>query len=697
MGLLNFAPLVFALLLLAPVALSPISKTAYRIVTRFSLQTFGNYVRDSGRRRSKRSEALRSAHVGETYRLYASKTWVYATLAAVSGSILGVYLVGLVLAVLSISPESVRQSLPAQFSFLANLLAVPELSLGQLFVLLLFSSATLGLLSGAMTYWLRWETPSHRGSARARQIDASLARTVAFIYSLSRSGMAFPEIMRTLARNRDVYGETAEEVAVGVKAMDLFGLDMLTAIRQMARQSPSEKFEEFGDNLASVLQSGQSIPSYLHDQYERYQKDAKAQQEAFLELLATLAEGYVSLFVVGPLLLITILVVIGLMGVADTLTILYLMAYLFVPLGNAGFVVYLDSITESLRVSKEKRELLEATRPTVRRVSDPDAGRAVSDGSVSTTNVERLEAFDQFRDVRNTLSDPLRAVREKPVTILYATIPLALLSVLVRIAPQIAAGTATLASVDDAIAQAALFVLATFAVVRELKRRRLLAIEAAVPDFLDRLASVNEAGMTVVESFRRVVDSDLGVLNTELQRTWRDIEWGTDTATALRRFEARMDTPTITRVVTLVTNAMHASGDVGRVLRIAADDAQTTRRLKRQRRQEMMTYLVIIYLSFFVFLVIIGSLNSILIPALENLPASNTGGNTPTGSSLGGLGNIEAVDIDAYTLVFFHTALVQAVFSGFVAGKMGEGKVKDGAKHAAILLAIAYVVFLVLP
>ncbi|WP_458206336.1 type II secretion system F family protein [Haladaptatus sp. NG-SE-30] len=694
MGLLNFVPLVVALLLLIPVAFSPVSKTAYRIVTRIALQVFGTYLQTQGRRRSKRSDLLRAAHVGETYRLYASKTWVYATLAAVSGSILGVYLVGLVLAVLSISPETVRETLPTRLDFLSNLLSVPSLSPGELFVLLLFSSATVGLLGGVTVYWYRWETLSYRGNARARKIDASLARTVAFIYALSRSGMAFPEIMRTLAQNQDVYGEAAEEISVGVKAMDLFGLDMLTAIRQMSRQSPSEKFEEFGENLASVLQSGQSLPSYLHDQYERYQQDAKAEQEAFLELLATLAEGYVSLFVVGPLLFITILVVIGLMGVASTLEFISLMAYVLIPLGNAGFVVYLDSITESLRISRDDQEIVEGSLPSVRRAADPDAGRAVSDGGF-TTNTERLAAYDQFRDVRNALANPFRTVRENPVTLLYLTIPLALLSVVARLGPEIVAGTATVAAADDVVAQAILLVLATFAAVREVKRRRLAAIEAAIPDLLDRLASVNKAGMTVVESFGRVANSDLGVLNTELQRTWRDIEWGTDAATALRRFEDRVDTPTVTRVVTLVTNAMHASGAIGRILRIAADDAQASRRLKRQLRQEMATYLVIIYLSFLVFLVIIGSLNSILIPVLENLPATDAGTGGPVG--VGGIADIASVDISAYEIVFFHTALSQAIFSGFVAGQMGEGSVQDGAKHATILFTIAYVIFLVLP
>jgi len=711
MTLLNYLPLVLSLSLLAPVALSPVSRRANRVVTRFALAGFGRYVRESGRRQARRKRLLRTAHVGETYRLYASKTWVYATLVAVTGSVLGVYLVGGVLAVLSVSPETMRATLPSQFEFLATLHSVPTLSASDLFVVLLFSSATVGLVGGVLTYWLRWANLSHRADARERQIDESLGRTVAFMYALSRSGMAFPEILRTLAHNHGVYGEAAEEVGVAVKAMDLFGLDMLTAIQRMAHQSPSEKFEEFAENLTSVLRSGQSLPSFLHDQYERYQEDAKAQQEAFLELLATLAEGYVSLLVVGPLLLITLLVIVGLMDVANTLQFLHLMTYLLVPLGNVGFVVYLDSITESLTATRQDRDV-DQSLPDVRRASDADARRtALGDGGTGaaslrqewTANFERLALYDRFRDVRSVLSNPVRTALADPVVVLYATVPLAVLALLVAVGPEVAAGTATARAVDDAVVLAALFVLGTFAIFQELRRRRLVAIEAAAPDLLDRLASVNEAGMTVVESLERVVGSDLGVLDEEVRRLWRDVEWGMDASKALYRFEDRVDSPTITRVVTLITNAMHASGDIGRVLRIAADDAQATRRLRRQRRQEMMTYLVIIYLSFFVFLVIVGALDAILIPELEALPETKVPTDGPTGTAangaagVAGIGNVGSVNIDAYTLVFFHTALVQGLFSGLVAGKMGEGSVRDGAKHATVLVTIAYVVFLVLP
>jgi flagellar protein FlaJ len=741
----GYVPLVLVLALLAPVAAVPFSRRADHSVTRVALTAFGGWVDDWGRRQAERRHLLQSVHAENTYRMHASKTLLYAGLAAIGGSVLGVYLVAGALAVLRISPEAMRATLPSQLGFLASLLVFPDLSLGQLFSFLLASSATLGVASGGLTYWLRWERLSYRANARERKIDESIARTVAFIYALSRSGMAFPEIMRTLARNQAVYGEAAEELAVAVKAMDYAGLDMLSAIERLADRTPSEKFGEFADNLASVLQSGQSISSYLEGQYERYQEDAEAQQEAFLELLATLAEGYVSVFVVAPLLFITILVIMGLMALGDTLPVLRVLTYFAIPLANVGFVIYLDSITESLRASREDRDvdLAAVALAGVRRTDDPAAERTgvqrpdgdedanaggtptLSDGggpagagastgasadastgasvdastgevagaSAGVVNFERLDAFENVRWLREALADPARTLRENPLVVLYVTVPLALLSIAVRAWPHLTAGTLTLSVFDDFVVQAALVVIGTFAVVQEVHRRRIAAIEAAVPDFLDRLASVNEAGMSVVEGLGRVTDSDLGALDAEVQKLWADIQWGVDAETALYRLEDRLDTPTITRTVTLIANAMAASGDIARVLRIAADDAQNTRRLERQRRQEMVTYLVIIYLSFFVFLVIVGALNSILIP---NLP---TGASAPSGSAAasGPLSEIGSVDVEAYTLLFFHSSLVQAVFSGLLAGQMGEGSVRNGAKHATVLLAVAYGFFLFAP
>ena len=159
-----------------------------------------------------------------------------------------------------------------------------------------------------------------------------------------------------------------------------------------------------------------------------------------------------------------------------------------------------------------------------------------------------------------------------------------------------------------------------------------------------------------------------------------------------------MRTPTVSRVVTLITRAMNASGDLATVLRITATQAKADRRLKRERRQEMLTYVVVVYVSFGVFLIIIAALNNVLIPNLPegSVVANDSSSQIRNVESLGTVSNLGSLNEAAYTLVFFHTTIVQGVCSGFVAGQMTGGRLRDGAKHAAVLLAMAYAAFLVI-
>ncbi|WP_232688400.1 type II secretion system F family protein [Halobacterium zhouii] len=703
---LAYLPLVLVFAVVTVVALTPFVDQLDRLLSRVALATFGRFARDRESANPQQVRSLHGAHVGTTYRVYAARTYLYATVAALAGSILGVYLVAGALVFLgTVTPEFAAQ-LPAP---LGPLVAGgrPGFDLLELFGLFLLSSATLGVTSAFATHQVRWLLPKYEAAERARRINASMERTVAFMYALSRSGMALPEVLRILARNREVYGESAREMAVAVKDVDVFGADILRALERLGDRTPSDELAEFTENLTSVLQSGQNLPSFLHNEYEYYAEEAEARQSQFLELLATLAEAYVTVLVAGPLFLITILVVIGL-TLGGTLGFLRLTGYLLVPLATAGFVVYLDSITETAIANTTNDDEREASM--VRFVDVPTAdGVARSDGGATDlggksasgvpreTNRERFDTHEWLRPILYRLRHPFAVVLESPSVVFWVTTPLTLGYLVVRWWPLASNGVTDVSAYDDPLVHAALFVLGTFALAYELHRRRLGAIEAGVPDFLDRFASTNEAGMAAVPSFGRVVDSDLGALTRELERTWADIQWGARIENALHRFGQRAQTPAISRVVALTTNAMRASGDLGPVLRIAADEAKATRRLERDRRNELLTYLVVIYVSFFVFLAIIVALDTVFIP---NLPSGGLGGaaagsSVPTGPFSRAAQLTEAKK-DAYSLVFFHTGLVQAICSGLVAGQMGENSVKAGAKHATVMLLASYGTFVLI-
>jgi len=690
-----FLPLAAALVVGGLVALGAVSGRVHRVTGRLAAALFG----EEPTGRDPPSRVLEQAHIAVPYRIYVARTRLLATVTGVVGAVVGVYLGA---GVLVLAPlEELGGGLPEPLAPLGRLadrvdqaaagFAVGGASPVETFLVLAVGGLLFGAVGSTAVYGLRRWLPRRRAARRERDIEANMARTVAFVYALSRGGSSFPGVLRALSRNEGVFGEAANEAGVAVRNVDLFGRDIVASLRHLADRTPSEEFRTFAENLSSVLQSGRALPEFLRGQYERYREQLEDQQEEILEEMATVAEAYVTVVVAGMLFLITVLLVIGL-TTSDTLPPMRAATYLVLPLLNLAFLAYLSDVTSPLRARRER---------TADERADPVGGSvhagaapARTDGGLSAgslANYERLRAYRRVSALRGLLRQPLTAVLRRPVRVLYVAVPLAAgYLAFTLVPPYLLFGEFSVTTADDYVVLALAFVLGSYAVVYELAKRRLERREDALPEMLDRLASLNEAGVTVVSSLDRLRDSDLGAMNDEVERIWRDVSWGATVERALDRFERRVRTPAVTRVVTLVNNAMAASNDIGPVLRIAAEQARTDRRFKRKRSQEMFTYLVAIYVAFVVFLVVIAAIDAFFIPRLLEASGSAT---TPGALASTGLSTPSPAAIEQYRITFFHAALIQAVLSGLVGGQMGEGSVRDGVKHATAMLVITYVAF----
>lgn len=698
MNLLWFLPLVVVVFALFVWFGGKSSRQVEHALNSSSRVLFDRFVSENSDRRRR----IEAAYIETTYRTYATRTILYALLALVAGSVAGAYLIaGLLLVLepiiqaLAGLPRTITAPLGIRSDFKLQLAARTR------WLIILIGGLSIGVVAGVLSYVMRWRLPASNAEVRRRGINEGLTRTTAFMFALSRGGLEFPQILRKLTDHRKVYGQTANEFSVAVREMDLFGRDMITALRRMSRRTPSEQFNTFSENLTSVLQSGSDLPDFLSEQYERFRDEAKNRQNEVLESLGALAEGYVTIFVAGMLFLITILLVFGL-TTTDTLFFLQLLIYAVIPLANAGFGLFLAQKLDALGIAYQSGGgvlgRMSAGTPTrstpATAAGRPDGGRTYS-GAVD--NWRMLALYDRVRTVKEALRSPYRILLWNPQKILWVTVPIALLAFAVRAPAAFAADGVSIRVLDDLLIQSVLFVLISYAIVRQLYRRRINRVEAATPELLERLASLNEAGMSLAEGLDRVRGSDLGVLSPEVERVWRDVEYGSTIDDALVRFGRRIRTTAITRVVTLLTNAMRASGEMAPVLRVASEQARSEVQLRRQRRQQMLTYLIVIYISFFVFLVIIVAVNEVLVPSLpDTVPGAQDSTAGRIGAQPDTFTRFGDVSKAAYTLIFFHAALIQAVCAGFIGGQLGEGSLRDGAKHAAIMLTIAYVAFLLL-
>lgn len=534
------------------------------------------------------------------------------------------------------------------------------------------------VLGAYIGYSVFLKLPGMEKNSRAIKINLTLHNAVAYMYAMRRGGAQLMPIFRSLSHRADIYGEVALEFRQIVRDADFFGYDVVTAIRHLTETTPSEKLKDFLEDLLSVIESGGDMAEFLSMRVRLYQEEARFEQKQFLNILSIVAESYVTLFVAGPLFLIIIMVVMGMMGGAAVLQ-LSLVTYAIMPIGSVIFILMIDLI--SVKAEKTERYMRTTWLHTY---SDVPIVKKPNEESLFL----QLKQYDRLRNLVHHIRHPLESFVSNVSHTLYLSVPVAILYlafILVKV-PYYDNIETFISVVDDHVIIAILIILIPYAVFYEIWARKVLGIQALIPDFLERMAGINQVGLTIAQAIAIMVNTNLGLLSYEIRRIKQDMEWGANFTEALIRFEERVSTPSIARTVTLITKASEMSGQIGQVLSIASSDAKMSEVLKKERLAEMFIYTAIVYLSFFVFLFVVGVLTTQFLPVLAHI---NTSG-LPTSGALSQIGSIP---VPTFNRLLYHACLIQALFSGLIAGQMGESSLSAGVKHSCILLIIAVVTF----
>lgn len=542
-------------------------------------------------------------------------------------------------------------------------------------VLIVILSFCIGMYLG---YTLLLKLPGIEKNNRSIKIGLTLHNAVAYMYAMRKGGAELMTIFHSLSDRANIYGEVALEFRQVVRDADFFGYDVVTAIRHLSETTPSEKLKIFLEDLLSVIESGGNMEEFLSTRVRLYQEEARFEQKQFLNILSLVAESYVTLFVAGPLFLIIIMVVMGMMGGTAVLQ-LSLVTYAIMPIGSFIFILFIDLL--SIKAETTERYM---TIKWLHTYADVTIARKKDEEPL----FEQLKKYDRIRSLVEHIRHPLDSFISNVNHTLYITVPVAglyIVSVLFRV-PLYRDIDVYLGVVDDHIIIALLIILIPYAIFYEIWSRKVLGIQALVPDFLERMSGINQVGLTIAQAIAIMVNTNLGLLSYEIRRIKRDMDWGANFTEALMRFEERVSTPAIARTVTLITKASEMSGQIHEVLSIASSDAKMSEALKRERMSEMFIYTAIVYLSFFVFLFVVAVLTTQFLPILANISVEGM----PASGALSGIGSIPTI---TFGRILYHACLMQALFSGLIAGQMGESSIAAGVKHSCVLLLIALVTF----
>ena len=640
-------------------------------------QQYG-WVRTFFRRRPERyrdlQRSLNQARIGESYDTYLTRALGYAAVLGVVGAVLGALLT---VALAQVGVFDALTAPPALRGGVASFVGANRVFVGGVFTSLLLAA----LFAGG-TYLVLAYYPSAAVSTRRQSIDVTLPHAIVYMYALSYGGMNLTELVHSLADAEDTYGEVATEFDVVVRELDLFGNDLFTALQNLRNLTPSDNLEQFLDDLLSVLDSGGGVTPFLEDEARGYLEEASDSQEDFLETLAILSEVFIVGFVATPLFLVVILVVISLVG-GQTIAQLTLLVYAVIPMGMAMFLVLVDTLSE----------------PYVQRGSVTAPDRSLHEAATPPTEDERFEAYLSQRrrdDLLDLLSDPLTVFRDEPVYTLVFTVPVALVAVLAFVATG-AVGLSPAAFTASPFWNTVLLfvvplltVMVPLSVGHEVRAARERRLARRFPNTLSILSSANKMGIGLTEGLGLVVRSSSGTIAEELRKVRNDILWNASTSEALLAFGARLHVPQLARTSRLLAEGIRSTGDLARVLSIAAEDARNRYKLDRARTREMTSYVAIVVIGYLVYLLVVLMLDTnYLGPIAETAapPTEGLGGAQPPIS-------FSNVPVATYEVVFFHSALIQGVGSGLLAGKLSDNTILSGLKFSIGLVTIALVAFL---
>ena len=539
-------------------------------------------------------------------------------------------------------------------------------------------------------------------AGRARRIDAELPSVVTLCYALSRGGMNPLDIFREVARERSTYGEAAIECGVVVRNVEWFGMDFVTALKETSATTPSADFRSLLDGFVTILNSGADPRDYFKNQAHTRLQQAELGLERELEQASLLAEIYVSGLLVLPLLLLVVLA--GLAPLAPGQDALMpFVVFGLVPLGTGVYLVLLETMLppESLAVPAQAKPSIAdfgiASLPNRTPLLPPPwrAGGEVanlSSGAAADGKAARSLHWRLFLDrLRQGAVSRMGRARDRMTANPQDALAISgFLGLAFTAGAGVWVNARGVPGIDRAYALTGVLLLGIaitavpVSIFHEVRLRSMRKVERALPDTLKKLASFNERGISLLQSFQILGRSTTGPLAHELKAVDRDVTWNSSLQGALQRLRQRVRTARMAKLGILLERASAATGNLREVLDIAAEDATRTEHLKATKHQSMMSYVVVVYLVFAVFLYVLY--------VVADLFYGPTG--LGTAAAAGATGSGVGIQPEAAKLLFAQASVIQGVACGLVAGRLGEGHFLSGLKHAVILGIAAYFVFL---
>ncbi len=189
------------------------------------------------------------------------------------------------------------------------------------------------------------ETPNTIIRTRRRRIDSMLTIASGFFATMSSADIPIDIIMKDLGESRQ-YGEISREAKSIWIRSELFGMDIISSIKESIRTSASHKFAEFLQGIVTSVNSGGDLKQYFIMKTSQYQGELSTLIKQNSNSMGILAESFVTVAVAFPLILLIMVGIVAFLSPSSPtglIAIMILTVALIIPVILALFGYFFSS------------------------------------------------------------------------------------------------------------------------------------------------------------------------------------------------------------------------------------------------------------------------------------------------------------------------------------------------------------------
>lgn len=170
-----------------------------------------------------------------------------------------------------------------------------------------------------ITYFSLYFYPSLEKRSVSIKIDRELPFAVIHMSAISGSGINPIEIFKIIGLSKQ-YPNLRKEIRKVLNQINLYGYDLVTALKSVSKNSPSDKLSELLSGLATTISSGGELNSFFEKRSESLLLSYRLEREKYTKTAETFMDIYISVVIAAPMVLMLLLVLISVSNVGFQLT-----------------------------------------------------------------------------------------------------------------------------------------------------------------------------------------------------------------------------------------------------------------------------------------------------------------------------------------------------------------------------------------